>query len=170
MRTLAFALAAAAALATAAPALAQGSCKLTPAQVEANKQAAVAFFKPGISPEQRIALLDPAYVQHNPRFKKFAQDHKVSDYEGFKAMMANFRGPPQPTGAGPRPPAPDMTHMVMADCDLVTILHKTYRQDPTAAPGTWYEVYSFDAFRVKNGKMIEHWDGAVLQPPTPGAG
>jgi predicted SnoaL-like aldol condensation-catalyzing enzyme len=55
----------------------------------------------------------------------------------------------------------------MAECDLVTIIHKNYRQDPTAPAGTFYEVFTFDTFRVRNGKLTEHWDGAVINPPAP---
>jgi predicted SnoaL-like aldol condensation-catalyzing enzyme len=54
----------------------------------------------------------------------------------------------------------------MAECDLVTIVHKNYRQDPTAPAGTFYEVFTFDTFRVRNGKLVEHWDGAVINPPA----
>jgi len=53
----------------------------------------------------------------------------------------------------------------------VTIVHKQNRQDPTAAPGTFFEAFTFDTFRVKNGKLTEHWDNAVINPPAPaGAG
>jgi predicted SnoaL-like aldol condensation-catalyzing enzyme len=34
----------------------------------------------------------------------------------------------------------------------------------------WYEVFIFDVFRVRNGKLIEHWDGAVIKPPAPAGG
>ena len=44
-----------------------------------------------------------------------------------------------------------------AECDLVTVIHKDFRQDPTAPPGTFYEAFTFDTFRVKNGKLVEHW-------------
>jgi predicted SnoaL-like aldol condensation-catalyzing enzyme len=44
-----------------------------------------------------------------------------------------------------------------------------YRQDPTAAPGTWYQAYTFDTWRVRNGKIVEHWDNAVINPPAPPA-
>ena len=57
-----------------------------------------------------------------------------------------------------------------AECDVVTIVHKNYRQDPTAEPGKFYEVFAFDTFRVKDGKLVEHWDGAVINPPAPAAG
>jgi predicted SnoaL-like aldol condensation-catalyzing enzyme len=48
---------------------------------------------------------------------------------------------------------------------VVTIVHKNFRQDPTAEPGKFYEV--FDTFRVKNGKLVEHWDSALINPPAP---
>ena len=50
-----------------------------------------------------------------------------------------------------------------------TIIHKNFRQDPTAAAGTFYEVFTFDTFRVRNGKLVEHWDGGVINPPATGA-
>ena len=71
---------------------------------------------------------------------------------------------------GPQPPAGNPLEVVMAECDVVTIVHKNFRQDPTAAPGTWFEVFTFDTFRVRNGKLVEHWDGAVITPPAPAAG
>ena len=33
-----------------------------------------------------------------------------------------------------------------------------------------YEVFTFDTFRVRNGKLVEHWDGAVINPPAPVGG
>lgn len=144
-------------------------CTATPAQLEANKKAAMAFFRPGITAEERATLIDPGYIQHNPAFKKFADEKKISYYEGFKQMMG--RGGRGGAPAGPQPPPGNPLEIVTAECDLVTIIHKNYRQDPTAAPGTWYEVFTFDTFRVQNGKLIEHWDGAVINPPAaPGGG
>src|SRR5207244_11050932 len=49
-------------------------CSATPAQLEANKKAALEFFRPGAD---RVALADPTYKQHNPAFKKRAEDKKV---------------------------------------------------------------------------------------------
>lgn len=144
-------------------------CKASPAELEANKKVALEFFRQG---SDRVALADPTYKQHNPAFKKRAEEKKVSDYEEFKAAFsgggrggAGQRG----LGAGPQPPAGNPLAIVTAECDLVTIVHKNYCQDPTAEPGKFYEVFTFDTFRVKNGKLVEHWDGAVINPPAPAA-
>jgi predicted SnoaL-like aldol condensation-catalyzing enzyme len=147
----------------------QAGCKATPAELEANKKVAMEFFRPGVD---RVALADPTYKQHNPAFVKGAREAGLNDFDYFKSR---FGGPPRQGGpgpgagqaAGPQPPAGNPLEIVMAECDVVTVIHKNFRQDPTAAPGTWYEVFTFDTFRVRNGKLVEHWDGAVINPPAP---
>jgi predicted SnoaL-like aldol condensation-catalyzing enzyme len=146
-------------------------CTATPAQLEANKRVAMEFFR--ATGAERVALADPSYKQHNPAFKKRAEDNKVSDYEEFRTTFLGQaagrgaggagRGP----ATGPQPPQGNPLEIVVAECDLVTAIHKNYRQDPTAAAGTFYEVFTFDTFRVRNGKLVEHWDGAVINPPAP---
>ena len=147
-------------------------CTATPAQLEANKKVAIEFFR--TTGAARVALADPSYKQHNPAFKKRAEDNKVSDYEEFKAtFLGQAAGRGAGAGRGPvaGPPAPpgNPLEVVTAECDIVTAIHKNYRQDPTAEPGKFYEVFTFDTFRVKNGKLVEHWDGAVINPPAPPA-
>jgi predicted SnoaL-like aldol condensation-catalyzing enzyme len=150
----------------------QAGCTATPAQMEANKKVAMAFFAPNAD---RVSLADPSYKQHNPAFIKGGKEAGLGDYEYFKSR---FGGPPRQGGpgpgrgadAGPQPPAGNPLEIVMAECDLVTVIHKNNRQDPTAAPGTFYEVFTFDTFRVRNGKLVEHWDGAVINPPAAGRG
>jgi predicted SnoaL-like aldol condensation-catalyzing enzyme len=146
-------------------------CTATKEQLDQVRQAGIAFtFSQGA---ERLALADPTYKQHNPAFVKGGREAGVTDYEYFKQR---FGGPPAARQGGPAPaaaPAPppgNPTEIVMAECDFVTIIHKNFRQDPTAAPGTFYEAFTFDTFKVKNGKLIEHWDSAVINPPAPGRG
>jgi len=147
-------------------------CTATAAQLDANKKVVIMFFQ--TTGAARVALADPSYIQHNPVFKKRAQDEKISDYEEYKntfLAMANGRGPGLGPGNGPpagaAPPRGNPLEVVTAECDMVTVIHKNYRQDPTAEPGTFYEAYAFDTFRVKDGKLVEHWDGALINPPAP---
>lgn len=51
------------------------------------------------------------------------------------------------------------THRVIAEGDLV-VMHNTYNQAQAFGAET---LVAFDIFRVKNGKLVEHWDN--LQPP-----
>jgi predicted SnoaL-like aldol condensation-catalyzing enzyme len=184
MTLIGLALAVAAISATAAqqPAPAQQAnpapgCRATPAQLEANKKVAMEFFR--TAGEARVALADTSYKQHNPAFKKRAEDNKVSDYEEFKNTFLGQAARGQGAGAGrgaaaggPQPPTGNPFEVVTAECDIVTIVHKVYRQDPTADAGKFYEAFTFDTFRVRNDKLVEHWDGAVINPPTaaPAAG
>ena len=139
-------------------------CTATPAQLEANRKVVMSFFL--TSGAERVALADPSYKQHNPVFKKRGQEDKVTDYEEFKnTFMKAAANPPAPA-AGPQPPQGNNFEVVTAECDIVTVVRKTYRQDPTAAPGTFYEAFTFDTFRVKNGKLVEHWDAATIAPPV----
>ena len=142
-------------------------CSATPTELAANKKVAMQFFS--VQGADRVALADPTYKQHNPAFKKRAEDNKVSASEEFKAAFANpqgrgGRGP----ATGPTPPQGNPYEVVTAECDIVSVIHKNYRQDPTAEAGKFYEVFTFDTFRIKNGKLVEHWDGAVINPPAAG--
>jgi predicted SnoaL-like aldol condensation-catalyzing enzyme len=137
-------------------------CAATPEQLQANKRVAMAFFT-AASPETRVALADPGYKQHNPAFVKRAETDRVSDYEEFKRTFLN-RGSSAQTSTG-APPG-NFFEIVTAECDIVTIVHKRYLPDPTSAAGTFYPAFTFDSFRVTNGKLTEHWDGAQIPPPS----
>lgn len=140
-------------------------CKVSAKELEANRQVAMKFF--ATRGADRVALADPSYIQHNPVFRKRAAEAHESDYDEFKAaFLAQGAAPPPAPPAGPQPPPNNNYEVVTADCDIVTMVRKVWRQDPTAAPGTFYESFSFDTFRVKHGKLVEHWDGALITAPT----
>lgn len=146
-------------------------CKVSPEELEANRKVAMDFFR--VRGMDRVALADPGYIQHNPVFKKRAQQSGDSDFETFrKAFVAPPPGAAAPApaaAAGPQPPVGNDFEIVTAECDIVTLVRKIYRQDPTEPPGTFYASYFFDTFRVKNGKLVEHWDAALINPPQPAA-
>jgi hypothetical protein len=143
-------------------------CTSTPAQLEATKKAALDFaFLTG---EAKVAMADPTYIQHNPVQHKRAQVEGTSDFESFKktflgqaaAAGGGAGGGAGRGAAGPQPPAGNRGEIMLVQCDIVAVIHKINLQDPTAAPGTFYEAFTFDAYRVKNGKVTEHWDAATL--------
>jgi predicted SnoaL-like aldol condensation-catalyzing enzyme len=59
-----------------------------------------------------------------------------------------------------------MFYKIMADGDMVTVIHQRYAPDPQHA-GKFYEVFAFDTFRMQDGKMAEHWDDATIPNPLP---
>jgi predicted SnoaL-like aldol condensation-catalyzing enzyme len=162
-------------VATADEASQAGPAKgVSAAQMEKNKEVVRAFFKPGVTGKERYDLLDDGYIQHNPGAKKMADDMHVSYKEGFRQMLdrmgGNFPTPPTQVDGAPVPPG-NMTYMVLAEGDLVFVMSQQYRRDPTVSTSVvFYPAYTWDVFRVRNGKLYEHWDGATINMRPPGGG
>jgi predicted SnoaL-like aldol condensation-catalyzing enzyme len=96
--------------------------------------------------EQYIA---PDFVEHNPTIEG-GRDGLV------KFMKTLPRPASDDVGAEMRnPPA-----YITAEGDLVTFIFKQKVADPKDKSKT-YERFTFDMFRIKNGKIAEHWDGAT---------
>jgi len=146
------------------------------AKQDANEKVVEAFFKPGVTMDERMAIMSPDYVQHNPVFVRFAEVNKIDNgrdaFKAFVETLSKLRGggpafgPPPGEHKGPQPPEGNMFYKTMADGDLVTVLHERYMPDP-GMKGKFYPVYSFDTFRVQDGKLAEHWDGATIPQPLP---
>src|SRR6266567_7462246 len=102
---------------SAVPANPTPGCSATPAQLEANKKVALEFFR--TTGAARVALADSSYKQHNPAFKKRAEDNKVSDYEEFKstflAQAAGRGGAGRGPAAAPQPPPGNPFEVVTAE-------------------------------------------------------
>ena len=134
---------------------------------ESNKKVVLEFFREGITPDERYELMHPDYGQHNPIFKKFGEINGTKGREEFKLLMQTvFSRPPVATGpsqatAGAQPPAGDPRYLVMAEGDVVTVLQKRFMPDPLK-PGEFYEAFWYDTWRVKDGKLYEHWDPATI--------
>jgi len=132
----------------AAPAWAQGY--LSP--LEVNKKVVFDFYRLVFEPrntdlaEQFVA---EDFIEHNPRF----QSGRANLVKMLKSL------PPAPE-SDIRPELQDPPALIIAEGDLVTYIFKRVVADPQDKSKS-YERFSFDTFRVKDRKIVEHWDGAT---------
>ncbi len=144
-------------------------------QVDQNKMIAQQLFS--VSMAQRAGVLakleSPDYVDHNPMFALFDKLNNVSGSAGMQLFFTtlqklNPNGMPRQGAAarGPKPPDGNPLFQVVAGPDSFTVVHEQFRPDPSAH-GSFYPVFTFDAFKVANGMLTEHWDGATLPTPLP---
>lgn len=124
----------AAALAASAPALAHAA---TPAE---NKKIVTDFFTMGFTQKHIrqafMTYVDPGYIQHNP----IAQDGRDNAIAALEPFLNN---------------APDYSYevkQVLADGDLVAV-HGWSHNGPTDRGSA-----IVDIVRLKDGKIVEHWD------------
>lgn len=145
-------------------ALPEPGCAVSSVELERNRKLVMEFFR--VSGAERVALLDASYKQHNPEVLRRAKKDNLSDYEEVKKLiLAQATGPVRGLGLGPTPPG-NRFEIVTAECDIVTVVHQDFRHDPTGE-SKFYEAFTFDTFRVKGGRLVEHWDGSALDIPPP---
>ena len=132
-----------------------------------NKQVVLDFYKAlndadatGTT-KQRIQSIaekyvSPDYIQHAAAFADLPGGGTARD-----KLVRMFQTMP------PMPPLPaPKTISVMADGDLVMML--TARDMPDPATGRMQSAYVFNMFRVKGGRLVEHWDVGTPTMPAPG--
>jgi predicted SnoaL-like aldol condensation-catalyzing enzyme len=100
--------------------------------------------------------MDPGYIQHNPNVPQ--------GRDGFKAFMSRV------PGRTPQEIKPEWRNE-----PVLTLINGPYsvmmwdRKSPDPAdPSKMYVWNHFDVVRTENGKIKEHWDEAVINPPGAG--
>jgi predicted SnoaL-like aldol condensation-catalyzing enzyme len=90
--------------------------------------------------------LAETYMQHNPNVP--------TGKKGFIELFSKF-AKPQPIVDTIKAPVVD----IVAEGDMVVISFAAKLPEPTDSSKTYTTTW-FDMFRVENGKLAEHWDGA----------
>jgi predicted SnoaL-like aldol condensation-catalyzing enzyme len=120
-------------------------------ETERNKALVLEFWRVVFQAQNADAAknyLAEDYIQHNPLVK--------SGRSGFVEFFSKIWKQPKPVEATLRNP-PDL---VIAEGDLVTLVWKRRLPEPNDKTKT-YEAFWFDVMRVKDGKLVEHWDNAT---------
>ena len=105
--------------------------------------------------EAVMKYIAPDYRQHNPNV--------AQGRDGVLKLISLIKDPPP----GMVPPGHKTFLRAVAQGDYVVIIWDQPQPDPHN-PGQTYTGQAFDMFRVKNGKVIEHWDDTrkALRPWT----
>jgi predicted SnoaL-like aldol condensation-catalyzing enzyme len=93
--------------------------------------------------------IDENYIQHNPNAAN-GRDAVVD----FFTKVLKVKPTPIPEKMRPN------VVSVIAEGDLVTVAFVREEKDPKDSTETYTTTW-FDQWRFKNGKAIEHWDGAL---------
>jgi predicted SnoaL-like aldol condensation-catalyzing enzyme len=109
--------------------------------------------------KERIAGIAEKYL--SPDYKQHTIDLPGPGTDREK-LIKMFQSMPAPAPGGAAM-SPQRTDAVMAEGDRVMLLTSREQRDP--ATGEMKPFYVFNMFRVKDGKLVEHWD---IRPPMAG--
>ena len=124
-------------------------------RLEANKRVVLAMMERLVDTnrvqEARQYMTD-SYIQHNPNIESGA-DRLIEWTQSDQAARAR-------ESMRPAPEAP----VLVAEGDLVVMMLARDVPDPDD-PDKTYRSYWFDMWRIEDGKLAEHWDGAPKEGP-----
>lgn len=153
-----------------APALLAVAGQANAGTSETNKALVIEFYKAlddslshGISKDgiRQIAeqFLTPDYKQHSVNAK--STGHGRDD---FINELSEIPQTPPPPGAQSAPPPPPVRLALLADEDEVILVTRRSMTPPGAAGPQ--DTIVFNLFRVRDGKLAEHWDAFGALPDT----
>lgn len=124
-----------------------------PPELAANKRLAYDLYRMVVAGQ--LDKLDTvasreSWVNHNP--------NEESGYDGMIKYLSNVFG----DKSGPLPDALPGMVAIVAENDLVVLVFARTLDHPDK-PGEKYSSSWFDMFRVKDGKVVEHWDPANIE-------
>jgi predicted SnoaL-like aldol condensation-catalyzing enzyme len=117
------------------------------------------------SMKQRIQDIAEKYL--SPEYKQHTLILPGPGTDREKVVRMFQSRPPRPSAETSAIP-PQRTDAVMAEGDRVMLL--TSRDQPDPATGELKPSYVFNMFRVKDGKLVEHWDLSPGRAPPPPSG
>lgn len=119
-------------------------------KLEANKELILGLFREVLEAHHTELIgkyLAPDFIQHNP-----------SAANGTEALAAYFKQRfPNPSPIEAKVKRKIVS--IVAEGDMVVVIYPQEFPDPKD-PAKKYTTSGFDAYRIKDGKVVEHWDNA----------
>ncbi|NTI26937.1 SnoaL-like domain-containing protein [Agrobacterium rhizogenes] len=134
--------------------------KMTNEPLEQNKHLVREFYRrvfDGQNPEAVKDFVTDDYKQHSR--------HLPSGREGLEGFVRSVfpNGPVREPDEMRIPPA-----FILAEGDMVVIAAYLPQPEPDA-PGKTYDYFIFDTYRIRDGKLAEHWSSVnKIAPPKHG--
>jgi predicted SnoaL-like aldol condensation-catalyzing enzyme len=132
--------------------------------------------KASMTPQEQAILkfvLDwwrEGYVAHHPEMvKKYFADNFIQhnpNLAGGTAAIEKMVSRRLPMEIEPTLPRSETPVLTVSQGDLVTLVFEREAPDPQN-PSKNYKYNAIDIFRIRNGKIVEHWDGSKKDPPAP---
>jgi predicted SnoaL-like aldol condensation-catalyzing enzyme len=117
-----------------------------------NKKIVTDFYRLVFEPRNPDLIdqyIAPDFVEHNPQIQG-----------GRDGLIKFMKTLPRPASDDIGPEMKNPPAHIVAEGELVTFIFKQQVPDPKDKSKT-YERFTFDMFRIRNGKIVEHWDNAT---------
>jgi len=120
--------------------------------VALNKKIVTDFYRLVFEPRNPDLIdqyIAPDFLEHNPTIEG-----------GRDGLIKFMKTLPRPASDDVGPEMKNPPAYIVAEGEFVTFVFKQQTPDPKDKTKS-YDRFTFDLFRIKNGKIAEHWDGAA---------